>query len=296
MKTIDAVALNNLEKETYTLIHVLPKEHYKNLHIKGALNICVYEVSFFDKIKALNLNADTQVVVYGESDNEMDAKMAASKLHDLNFANVYVLKGGLSACKNIMPLEGDSLESDNDQLLHLDNKTYVIVKNSTLTWTGENANSKHSGEISLIEGSMEVKDSFLRGEFVIDMNSIKTLDLSSEEGADILNAHLRSDDFFLTKMFSTAKYSFNHSKSLPLPYQTSVNYIIDGELSLRGIRKEQRINMLVSKVKETLVLNARVELDRTQWGIIYGSTRFFKYLGMHKIFDIIWIDIRLELR
>ena len=296
MKTIDAVTLNNLEKETYTLIHVLPKEHYKNLHIKGALNICVYEVSFFDKIKELNLNADRQIVVYGESDNEMDAKMAASKLHDLNFENVYILNGGLNACKNIIPLEGDAHESDNDQLLYLENKTYSIVKNSTLTWTGENANGKHSGEVSLIDGSIEVKDSLLSGEFVIDMNSIKTLDLSSEEGADVLNAHLRSDDFFLSKMFPRSKYSFSHMKSLPVPYQTSVNYMIDGELSLRGIRKEQRINMLVSKVKETLVINARIELDRTQWGIIYGSSRFFKYLGMHKIFDIILIDIRLELR
>ena len=295
MEILDINTFKKWEDHTYTLIHVLPKEHYQNVHIKGAINICVYEVSFLAKVKKLNLDSKSKIVLYGESENELDAKAAASKLHDLGFKYTYVLKGGLSACKNILELEGDGKESDTDQLLSLEDRTYTLVDQSSLDWTGENANGKHFGKLALKSGNIEVKDSSLSGEFIIDMNSIKTLDISSVEGADHLDAHLRSDDFFLTKRFHEAKYSFNDLKSLKRPYQTDINYILEGELTLRGITKKQRINTLISKLDDKLVLNARVEIDRTHWNIIYGSAKFFKFLGMHKIFDRILIEMRLEL-
>jgi len=296
IKILNINEFKKWKNHTYTLIHVLPKEHYQNLHIKDSINICVYELSFLDKVRKLDLDTRSKIVLYGESENELDAKAAASKFHDLGFENVYVIRGGLSACKNIFDLEGEGNESDPDQLLRLEDRTYTLVDQSTLDWTGTNANGKHFGNITLKSGKIEVKDSLLSGEFIIDMNSIKVLDLSSEEGADQLDAHLRSDDFFLTKLFPEAKYSFNNLKSVQTPYMTDINYILEGELTLRGIIKKQNINTLISKLDDKLILNARVEIDRTNWNIIYGSTKFFKYLGMHKIFDKVLIEMRLELR
>lgn len=295
MKLLNSDAFMKWEEHTYTLIHVLPKDHYQNLHIKNSINICVYEVSFLDKVKKLNLETKSKIVLYGESENELDAKAAASKLHDIGFENVYVLKGGLREYAHTFELEGDGNEPNPDQLLNLKDGKYTLVDQSTLDWTGENANGKHFGKITLKSGDMVIKDSLLSGEFILDMNSIKTLDLSSAEGADHLDAHLRSDDFFVTKLFPEAKYSFSNLKSMQTPYQTDINYMLDGELTLRGITKQQSINALISKIDEKLVLNARVEIDRTHWDIIYGSAKFFKFLGMHKIFDKIFIEMRLEL-
>jgi len=296
MKLLNVDEYKNWKVHTHTLIHVLPEEHYQNIHIKGAINICVYEVSFFDKIKELNLDAEAKIVVYGESENELDARVAASKLHDLGFKNVYVLEGGLGANINTLTLEGERKEFDEEQLLHLDDRKFTLVDQSFLNWVGANDNGKNFGKIDLKSGNIEVKNSLLSGEFIIDMNSIKTLNLSSEEGADDLNAHLRSDDFFLSKLFPEATYSFSSVKSVRTPYQTDINYILDGELTIRGITKKQGINALIAKVDDKLVLNARVEIDKTNWGVIYGSSKFFKYLGMHKIFDIISIEMRLELK
>ena len=156
------------EDHTYTLIHVLPKEHYQNSHIKGSINICVYEVSFLDKVKKFNLDSRSKIVLYGENEKELDAKAAALKLHNIGFENVYVLEGGLSAYRNILNLDGEQNESDPDQLLSLDDRTYTLVDQSTLNWTGENANGKHFGKIALKSGNIEVKDSSLCGEFIID--------------------------------------------------------------------------------------------------------------------------------
>ncbi len=40
-------------------------------------------------------------------------------------------------------------------------------------------------------------------------------------------------------------------------------------------------------------LEGHFDIDRTRWKIIYGSTRFFEHLGMHKVFDLISIQVRI---
>jgi len=295
MTLLNVNELKNWEEKSYTLIHVLPEEHFKNVHIKNALNICVYEMSFFDKVKELNLDSNHKVVVYGDSVNDIDAKAAATKLLELGFDDIFVLEGGINSSINILEVIGEQQIHNEDQHLIIEDKFYEIVEESKLQWTGQNANGKHVGEISLRQGNLEVKNKQLSGEFIIDMNSIKTLDLTQEQGASYLDAHLKSDDFFLSKLFPEAKFTFKNVSLEKIPYQTTTNCVFEGELSIRGISKKQNINALIAKVDDKLILNARVEIDRTKWDIIYGSTRFFKFLGMHKVFDAIHIEMRLEL-
>ena len=38
---------------------------------------------------------------------------------------------------------------------------------------------------------------------------------------------------------------------------------------------------------------AHFDLDRTKWNVIYGSSRFFKRLGMHLVFDLVSIQMRI---
>jgi hypothetical protein len=38
---------------------------------------------------------------------------------------------------------------------------------------------------------------------------------------------------------------------------------------------------------------AHFDIDRTRWGVIYGSARFFKRLGMHQVYDTISFEVRL---
>ena len=40
-------------------------------------------------------------------------------------------------------------------------------------------------------------------------------------------------------------------------------------------------------------IEAHFDIDRTRWGVIYGSTRFFEHLGMHLVFDFISVQLRL---
>ncbi|MDX2479661.1 MAG: hypothetical protein QNK24_04915 [Desulfuromusa sp.] len=38
------------------------------------------------------------------------------------------------------------------------------------------------------------------------------------------------------------------------------------------------------------------DFDRTRWGVIYGSTKFFKHLGIHLVFDQISLPLRIVTR
>ena len=43
-------------------------------------------------------------------------------------------------------------------------------------------------------------------------------------------------------------------------------------------------------------MESHFDIDRTRWGITYGSPRFFERLGMHLVFDLISIQLRIVAR
>ena len=45
-----------------------------------------------------------------------------------------------------------------------------------------------------------------------------------------------------------------------------------------------------------MAAEAHFDFDRVRWGIIYGSRRFFEHLGMHGVFDMISIQLRIVAR
>ena len=42
-----------------------------------------------------------------------------------------------------------------------------------------------------------------------------------------------------------------------------------------------------------LVAEAQFDIDRTRWNIIYGSNRFFSHLGMHLVYDLISLQMKI---
>jgi len=65
-------------------------------------------------------------------------------------------------------------------------------------------------------------------------------------------------------------------------------------LELRGLKAQQDFMATVTKTPENgVAAEAHFDIDRTRWNIIYGSTRFFEHLGMHLVFDMISIQVRI---
>jgi rhodanese-related sulfurtransferase/polyisoprenoid-binding protein YceI len=284
-------------KEFY-LIDTLPKDHYQKRHIPNAKNACVFEVSFIEQIEGITADKNAETVLYGSSIKSMDALTAAEKLDRNGYRHISVLTGGIEDWQaSGQPLEGalpDGSDSP-DTLLELPDRIYrVDTDQSIIEWTGRNANNRHFGTIAISSGEVTVKGGAISGTFDINMHSIKNTDLEGNELQPVLISHLNSDDFFFTRVFPIARFSFSGAKMVEVPFLTTPNCQINGTLTIRGIEADQQFMATVTRRADNgLAAEAHFDIDRTNWRIIYGSARFFEHLGMHSVFDPISIQVRI---
>lgn len=197
-------------------------------------------------------------------------------------------------------MEGDATYRDINpatQLPSLDGHYQLDTGASVVGWSGRNQNSKHFGTLLLKNGHLIVQGRSLTGELVVDMDAIENINLAGDELQQVLTAHLKSDDFFFTKVFPTATFVIDQGEIADAPYMTCANSTLKGSLNLRGITKDLDFSATITPMEEgNLGLETHFDLDRTRWNVIYGSTRFFEHLGMHTVFDQISIELSLILK
>ena len=286
------------EKSDIVLIDLLPPEHFGKVHIPSAKNACVFFVSFLDDLAAVVPDKQTSVVVYGSSIRSQDVTMALEKLDRAGYEQVSFLKGGLEAWRGVgYDIEGEVTDQQDDPQTTVtlpDGQYMVDPEASQVEWTGRNPNSRHIGTVDIATGVISINYGQITGAVEIDMNTIHNINLEGDELQPVLEAHLRSDDFFFTKMFPKAVFSFKEAKRIEPGWLTSPNYHVEGELNLRGISADLEFDATVALIEDgSLIMEAHFDIDRTRWNVIYGSTRFFEYLGMHKVFDLLSFQIRM---
>lgn len=287
-----------LEEETSpTLVDLLPPDHFEDQHIPGAKNACVFFVSFLDDLETIVPNKKGRVVLYGSSSRSHETKVAVEKMTRAGYQEIYQLEGGLEAwCEAGFVCEGESDQVDDPQVsASLPNSTFTIDTNrSTIEWTGRNPNSRHIGTVEIYEGVITSKEGSFSGTIEIDMNSIHNVNLEGDELQPVLEAHLKSDDFFFTSMFPKATLKIEEAVPIEHGSQTTPNFLVKGELSLRGVSASLDFDATVSLADENaLLLEAHFDIDKTRWNVIYGSSRFFEHLGMHKVFDLISLQLNI---
>ena len=298
-KTIEA-SLSEESKAGYIIIDVLPAEQFEKVHILGAFNACVYEVTFLDQVKALSHDPEAQLLIYGNSAASGEAALAVEKLARAGYRNLTVLQGGIEAWQRAgRALAGeDTTAIPTETVDFLPSGRYTINEDeSFLGWTGRNARGRHWGTVAIAKGDIFSSGDDIRGEFVVDMRRIDNIDLADNPLKEVLLKHLHSDDFFFTERFPTAVYTLSSAHPIPRMAPTQPNYHLKGELALRGVTAPLDFAATVNRgADSTWHAIAHFDLDRTRWQVLYGSSRFFAHLGMHKVFDLISLEIRLELR
>jgi polyisoprenoid-binding protein YceI len=162
-------------------------------------------------------------------------------------------------------------------------ETYKIdAKESKVGWKGfKKMGSSHFGNISLKEGEVKVeKDGVLTGgNFVVDMATISNEDL--KDSADYqkkLVGHLSSGDFF-----DVAKHPTSTFKVLSVTPKAKGEVVIKGELTMIGQTNQVEFPAKVNLAKGVVTGEATIKIDRTKWGLKYGSGNFFKELAADKI-------------
>lgn len=161
----------------------------------------------------------------------------------------------------------------------------IDLKKSTVTWTGKKVTGEHSGVVNLKEGMLVFKGKKLTGgSFIADMTTLSNTDQTGD-GKKKLEGHLKSSDFFNTEEFKTAKLVFKS-----IGEKKPGLYSITADLTIKGKTNPVKFDLALKGGKAI----TEFSVDRTKFGIQYGSGSFFDDLGDRTIYDE--FDLKVALR
>jgi polyisoprenoid-binding protein YceI len=166
-----------------------------------------------------------------------------------------------------------------------------VPERSRVTWTGRKLGGSHSGELTVKSGTVRFEnENIVGGEITIDMTSLVNKDLKDPQERAKLEGHLKSDDFFGVDTYPEARFLVS-SASIE-----EGKGDITGSLTVKGTTKKATIkNAVIGKSGKNEVLVGGVLIfDRTEFGVRYGSGKFFQNLGDAMIYDEVTLNVTLR--
>jgi len=204
------------------------------------------------------------------------------------------------ACKNTKG-EDAKVSDVAEKTSKAEGKTYTVATDvSKVMWEGSKVTgSSHNGTVNISKGNVIVNgDAVVGGSFTLDMNSIANLDLEDEGKRGYLESHLKglgddnADDFFNVKKYPTAKYEI--TKVTKKQGDPAGNALVYGNLTLRDVTKSVAFTANVDMANGMVrVSTSQFKIDRTQWGVQYGSPTIFEGLADKAINNDIGLKITL---
>jgi polyisoprenoid-binding protein YceI len=154
--------------------------------------------------------------------------------------------------------------------------TYTIdASKSTFKWTGKKVTGTHWGYIKFTNGSISTEGTNITGgAFTVDMNSMDCQDMPVDKGGAKLLGHLKSDDFFGTEKFPSSTMTIKSATA-----KGGGQFDVKADLTIKGATSEVMFPATIAMDGKTLTAKAAFKVDRTKYGIKYGSGSFFENLG-----------------
>lgn len=150
---------------------------------------------------------------------------------------------------------------------------FNIDKPSNVNWTASNPTSTHVGTVNVNKGNLEIKDGKIQaGSFEIDMKSILSTDLKSEDGKEKLEGHLKNADFFDVEKYPTALFTLK--KSVIIKGTDKTRHHISGDLKIKDVTKPVEFDAYIIVSNGGNLLTATTpsfEINRVDYGIKYNS-------------------------
>jgi len=162
----------------------------------------------------------------------------------------------------------------------------INVEKSKINWVGKKVTGQHSGTINFSDGTLVFNKKDLKGgNFTVNMSSITVTDLEAGKGKEKLEGHLKADDFFGTANYTTSKLTF---KTIAKNKDNSYN--VTADMTIKDVTAPVSF---VLNVKENTA-STTLKIDRTKYGIKYGSGSFFDNLGDKAISDEFDLTVNLQ--
>jgi polyisoprenoid-binding protein YceI len=164
----------------------------------------------------------------------------------------------------------------------------VDVERSMLRWSADRVLSPgHTGSIDLKSGSVLIEDGVFSGSIVVDMDTM----VSDKDSEATLIKHLKSADFFDVDNFSESNLKLNS-----VNYVEGDNTLVSGSLTIKAETRDIMFPAHVTGESDgSYTVSTELTIDRTLWGLKYGSESFFDNLGDKAISNDIKFNLTLHL-
>jgi len=174
-------------------------------------------------------------------------------------------------------------------------KYVADVTKSNIEWKGFKPTGTHNGTVKIDTGVFQVDNGTLQsGTFLIDMNSITNLDLDEGKMKVNLENHLKGTvegkegDFFNVNKFPTGAFEITGIENV------DGKSMLSGNLALKGLKHNVTFPVTVTTEGDMLTISSEAfTIDRTKWGINYGSKTVFDNLGDKFINDDMELKINV---
>ena len=176
---------------------------------------------------------------------------------------------------------------------NLQAKSFKIdTTKSKVQWTGSKITEKHTGYIQVKSGNVIIEKGKLNGgHIVIDMQSITCDDIENKKYNNRLVRHLKGEDFFNTTLHPEASLKIKRSIK-----KTTGDYRILAELTILGETHPVEFTLKMLSKNKTYTSTGNITINRLEWGIRYGSGKFFAELGDRMIHDDFSLAFELHTR
>ena len=141
----------------------------------------------------------------------------------------------------------------------------IDPENSKVEFVGSKVTGKHDGGFKKFAGTIALVNEKPEDSTVsvdIDTASVFT-------DTDALTKHLQTGDFFDIAKYPKA--AFKATKIVPDTEKGAGNYMVTGDLTLRGVTKSVTFPATITVVGDSVAVNAEFSINRKDFNILYAG-------------------------
>ncbi len=184
----------------------------------------------------------------------------------------------------------DSKKETKQEMKAENSENPIDLEKSLVYWKGTKAiGGGHQGTVKFANGDLKFdQDVFKGGSFSIDMSTIACSDVKDKESNADLVGHLMSKDFFAVTEFPTAEINIFDAALIE-----GNRYKCAAKVRIKDVEKQLVFEVDLHNKDSKHAIVGKLNFDRTQFGVVYNSSNFFKALGDKVINDDIIIKFEL---
>lgn len=157
---------------------------------------------------------------------------------------------------------------------------------STLGWEGKAVTHGHNGTMQFSDGELLVKGNALVGGTVtVDMKTLKATDITDTENHAKFVGHMSGDDFFGVEKNPTSVFKIVSVTPIKGAAKDADNATIAGDMTIKGVTQRISFPAKVGVKDGVAAASGKATIDRTKFGLKYGSKSFFDSIGDKAIND-----------